>query len=465
MNEMSPGRIADPAARPPRPRLAIVSTFDELCGIAGYTRALVPQIEEFFDVTVLDLDQYLVRTANRKVQRLGDSFVREMAEKLKGFDFVNIQLEHGTLGTTPASILRRFRWLAKAAPGLSVTFHTVFSNERFDWETFFLKLASLRWGKAADMIAAHHRGRRLSGGVYDLLRRLCEKKPVRIIVHAKRDMRMMRDVYRLKHVYHHPLAYVRPEARDAMLASVRREDFPLLRCLPEHAKLIGTFGFISAYKGFDTVIRALRHLPDDHHLLIFGGVHPESIKRQLPIDPYVQKLLDEAYVDTTVFDQVARTKNSANVSVTIDGGGRDLLGEHPRSLAGRVHFMGPLADLDFLGAMSVCDSVVLSYLEVGQSASGPASMALDMGCRVIASRNKTFLQLSRYHPGQMEFFDIGNYLELAERLMAESPIDCKARRLRYNARTNAALYAAVNRPGLAPIPDEDSAVSPALAVG
>jgi glycosyltransferase involved in cell wall biosynthesis len=45
------------------------------------------------------------------------------------------------------------------------------------------------------------------------------------------------------------------------------------RPLPEDAKLIGVFGFLSRYKGFETAIRAMRHLPSDHHLLIFCGVH------------------------------------------------------------------------------------------------------------------------------------------------------------------------------------------------
>ena len=46
-----------------RPRLALVSTYSELCGIAAYTRSLEKQLGDVFAVTVFDLNQYLLRSA------------------------------------------------------------------------------------------------------------------------------------------------------------------------------------------------------------------------------------------------------------------------------------------------------------------------------------------------------------------------------------------------------------------
>ena len=109
----------------PRPRLAIVSTFDDLCGIAAYTRALVRQLGDCFDIKVFDLDQYLMRSPGARVRKEGDAAIRRMCDEFVGYDFVNIQLEHGTLGRRPADILRRFQLLVEAAPALTVTFHTV----------------------------------------------------------------------------------------------------------------------------------------------------------------------------------------------------------------------------------------------------------------------------------------------------------------------------------------------------
>ena len=94
--------------------------------------------------------------------------------------------------------------------------------------------------------------------------------------------------------------------------------------------------------------------------------------------------------------------------------------------------------------MAVCDAVVFPYLEVGQSSSGPISQSLELGCRVIASRTHTFLQFAKYHPETIEFFDIGNHLELAGRLLARPQFDTGERQLAFNVETNKATYLAAN---------------------
>jgi hypothetical protein len=111
-----------------------------------------------------------------------------------------------------------------------------------------------------------------------------------------------------------------------------------------------------------------------------------------------------------------------------------------------LHFLGVHDDEGFMRAMALCDVVVLPYLEVGQSSSGPIAMALDMGCRVLASRTLAFLQFAKYHPDQIEFFDIGNYAELADLIRADTPAPGAGRRLTHNADTNAALYLRANQP-------------------
>jgi hypothetical protein len=89
--------------------------------------------------------------------------------------------------------------------------------------------------------------------------------------------------------------------------------------------------------------------------------------------------------------------------------------------------------------------VVLPYLEVGQSSSGPIAMALEMGCRVLATRTLAFLQYARYHPDQVEFFDIGNYAELADLIRFGASVPPGERRLTYNTKTNTALYLTANQ--------------------
>ena len=216
--------------------------------------------------------------------------------------------------------------------------------------------------------------------------------------------------------------------------------------MPAQSKLIGVFGFLGRYKGFDTVVRALHHLPEEYHLLIFGGVHPNEIRRHQPIDPVVSSLFDAGYIDTSVVERT-RTSPGASapaISVAVDGSMRDLLVEHPKDLSSRIHFLGAQSDADFVSGMVVCDAVVFPYLEVGQSSSGPISQSLELGCRVIASRTHTFLQFARYHPDTIEFFDIGNHLELAGRMLARPQFDTRERPLAFNVETNKATYLTAN---------------------
>jgi glycosyltransferase involved in cell wall biosynthesis len=419
-----------------RPRIAIISTYDEMCGIAGYTRALEKQLAPYADLTIFDLDQYLLRSKHGRIQRLGDQHIREIARALENFDSVNIQLEHGTLGRTSRQIIRRFRLLTNAAPALSVTFHTVMIADGMPFEVVGRLLATGKLPSAAKVIDMAIKGFAMSRAIQGSLRRLQRKKPVSAIVHSKRDMRLMRDLYQLENVYHHPLSFIsRPEAQATRLSTCRA-DFPLIETLPTDAKLIGTFGFLSPYKGFESAIRALQFLPENYHLVIFGGIHPQSIKREEPLDPYILRLFRAARIGQTPLDHL----KESGLSLSPGGDIQRLISEHPASLQGRVHFMGALSDAQFASAMALCDAAVFPYMEVGQSSSGPISIALEMGTRVIASRTAAFRAYSRYHPDMVEFFDIGNYAELATRIMARNKTGGKIPELAYNTITNARTY-------------------------
>jgi glycosyltransferase involved in cell wall biosynthesis len=112
-------------------------------------------------------------------------------------------------------------------------------------------------------------------------------------------------------------------------------------------KLLGVFGFLSPYKGIETAIHAMRYLPDEWHLLVYGLVHPSTIVPQARVSSYLASLLK-------------------------------MLEAKPGQLHRRVSFMGNVDDHRFLCTMRACDLVVFPYLEVGQSASGPASQAIEL---------------------------------------------------------------------------------------
>ncbi len=416
-----------------------------MCGIAGYTRALEQQLRPHAEVTVFDLDQYLLRAPHKRVQRLADDHIKEIAARLHEFDSVNIQLEYGTLGRTTKQIMRRFRKLVTAAPAVSVTFHTILGQEPLDWSAIGYSLITGRIVRAFRIVSAFHRNRDLGTRTYRFLRARQRRQPVSVIVHTKRDARLLRDVFRVRNVEHHPLSFIAAADAERIRQTATRDQFPLLRTFPPDAKLIGSFGFLSPYKGFEIALRALHYLPDDHHLLIFGGVHPQAIRREQAIDPYIQTLFDEAHIGHTILDTV--NEKGAPLSFNLDAASKDFLTRHPEDLHSRVHFLGVHNDETFMRAMALCDMVVLPYLEVGQSSSGPIAMALEMGCRVLASRTLAFLQFARYHPNQIEFFDIGNYAELADLILAGTAAPGGERRLDFHTGTNAALYLEANQPG------------------
>jgi glycosyltransferase involved in cell wall biosynthesis len=300
--------------------------------------------------------------------------------------------------------------------------------------------------KAFAMRAHYMRSNRLSAGIASRLRRAQRFKPVSVIVHTRRDLWHMKYVHGMRNVYDHPLSFLGGAEAKEIRSTASLEKFAVLEAVPADSKLIGVFGFFGRYKGFDTVIRALHHLPDEYHLLIFGGVHPNEIRRHQSIDPVVSSLFDAGYIDTSVAERTRAYPGvtAPVVSVAVDGSMRDLLIEHPKDLSSRIHFLGAQTDADFLAGMAICDAVVFPYMEVGQSSSGPISQSLELGCRVIASRTHTFLQFARYHPNMVEFFDIGNHLELAGRILARPQFELGDRLLAFNVETNKATYLAAN---------------------
>jgi glycosyltransferase involved in cell wall biosynthesis len=433
-------------ARAARPRLAVISTYSDLCGIAGYTRGLERQLGDIFDVTVFDLDQYLLRATHHRVKRYADRHIHDICREIREFDAVNLQLEHGTLGPTPRDIFRRFCWILRAAPRISVTFHTILVAEAFDLLRSLKEIGKGNFKAAYALWSSYFRSHLLSSGIAKRLRRAQGLKPVSVIVHTRRDRARMEYIHGLRNIYDHPLSFLAEADVKAIRDAASRRRFPILDSVPDDAKLVGVFGFLGRYKGFDAAIRALHHLPKEYHLLIFGGVHPNEIRPHQGIDPVLSSLFEAGYVDTSIAERIGAksTATAPTVSIAVQGAARDLLTDHPKDLSERIHFLGATSDGEFLSGMAICDSVVFPYLEVGQSSSGPISQSLELGCRVIASRTHTFLQFARYHPNMIEFFDIGNHLELAARIASRPQFDLHSRSLAFDTTSNTAVYLAAN---------------------
>src|SRR5215472_892114 len=191
-----------------RIRLALVSTYDELCGIAAYTRNLERQLGDIFDVTVFDLNQFLLRSTHRRVRKFGDRHIQAIAREIRDYETVNLQLEHGTLGRSCSDIHRRFSWLLRASPRFSVTFHSIFPSDAFDFGECLREICRFKFARAMELRAHYLRNNLLSAGIAIRLRRAQHAKPVSVIVHTRRDLLHMKYVHGLRKVYDHPLAFL-----------------------------------------------------------------------------------------------------------------------------------------------------------------------------------------------------------------------------------------------------------------
>jgi len=487
-----------------RPKLAMISSYTKFCGIAAYTRRLEKYLADSFDIEVLELDQELLRKDTPRRMKLADRHIDELCARLAEFDEVNIQWEPGTLGPNAKVAFKRLRKLVKASPNVSHTFHTFEPDESLPLGAMLRDALILKPRRAMDRARHWYRVRWIGAKPFALLKSESKRKRVSLIVHTKREARTLELDYGFTNVFHHPLSFLRDEDVAEATAGASRDKFPQIAGIHPDAKLIGVFGFIAPYKGTITAVRALRSLPRDYHLLVFGGIHPASIQQHNEIDGYLERVIGEvSHMDPRLGVRTPqRIDEDGNLiaepeprttTIGTDPGAvapgeprphtaptpsHPMLGSAgsfgmmspkaaatiPADLSDRVHFMGSLDDDGFVQGMSLCEAVVLPYLEVGQTSSGPVSLAVELQRRVLVSRNHAFTEYAKYHGDRVEFFDIGNHAELAERIRRPSPTPEGRPEISY--RTNTATYRRAHglpaeREGAAsPAPRADSEIQP-----
>lgn len=406
-----------------KPSLAIISNYGSLCGISGYTYWLKKQLSVDFEIEVLSLDQNLLKRKSRNGVRAGNYHIKELANRLPSFEYVNIQFEPGTLGPDLYIAYRRFCILLKKSPNMTITFHTVVRDQQENWGERIKPLLKGRIKKGLTQIAPDF-SIRIWEKIYKVVKKYERKKRVAVIVHTKRDADFFKVEKKFSYVFDHPLAFLSEDDIQDYKSHATRSSFSSIKDLDPRASLIGVFGFIAPYKGILTAIRALSYLPPDYHLLIFGGVHPNELKHHQSIFTYLQEVQSEVETEFLSEYQGYSGTNLIRVKKNIKGN--------------RIHFMGALDDPEFVKGMALCDYVVFPYEEVGQSASGPISMALEVGSPMLVTRNLMTKELKKYFPAHFQEFDIGAYLQLAEYILYDNVITPKEGL--YNWRTNRKAY-------------------------
>lgn len=322
-------------------RVTQVSTWRTRCGIADYSGHLTSSLEQqgvACDVAVVDRTQVNYMS----VGELRRHYF-QLAATLAGRGPVHIQHEfaffggHLGMGVSIETFGYFLRHLRNRGVPVVVTFHT---NPVF-----------LRWGGGGAK-------RRAAGAYYRALWRMRVAEhfrgasPMRAVVHSKTTR----------------LAFIQSGFAEASLtvlphaAPVVREDpegAQEVRAelgIPEGATVLGLFGFMSQYKGYDTALAAMRRLPDAVHLLLLGGPHPFSAESAI-----------ESVLKTT---------------------------QRYKKLRERVHIVGfvPPHRLDaFHSAVDIC---IAPYDPGDLSASGALMWDLASGRPVVATKIPAFTELN-----------------------------------------------------------------------
>jgi len=404
--------------RTPLGKIGFVSSYSDLCGNASYTRALAAEfVKRGFEVKILDLPQDLLRSQKKFFVKKADGLIQEYADVIRNLDAVNLQYEYGLFGVTPWQVKRRLRWLLAACkPGkFSVTMHRVddysygseFENALISLAKLNLKGFKMAWHDFVKVPVS-----RIGKSVLHS----ASKKNGGIIVHTQRERWAVENLLRKKAlIYDHPISFSEPKIEPLVMDKKQKKIFCSNWGLNRESILIGVFGFISAYKGFETVLYALEKLPPNYVLVFFGGQHPASLFSEPHGSKYEKKLLAYIQKKKAVFQN-------------------------------RVLFLGAQdSDEQMVKAIRLCDHVVIPYFEVGQSGSGIVSLVFENNPNVYLSRNKAFLEYKKYMGESFYMFDIGNYLELADKIknVSESQVHFFNRKKglkKYNISSNVDVY-------------------------
>ncbi len=371
-------------------KLAIISSYNESCGNASYTHVIKKALSAEFDVEVIPLDLFFIQKSGALFKKQADKHFKEIADRLQYFECVNIQFEAGLYGTNPADIFKHVEWLIDASKNVIVTMH------RVDPLSVTLPRALGTWISSGskrefDSLMNRRQYEQLYYKIIKKIKKASESKNAWVLVHTNRDKRIIKQMYDFKNCIDHPLSFLEPEERASVHKMVDRGDFLKKHGFDPGSKIVGVFGYIAAYKGVETAVAAMEYLPKEYQLAIFGSQHPQTIREFVDIDPFLSKVLNG----------VKRT---------------EARGKTNSEWKNRVRFMGNLSDPDFIEALRLCDAVVLPYMEVGQSMSGVLVLALEAGARMIVSNNLAFFEAQKYFGEVFETFDIGNALELAQKV-------------------------------------------------
>ena len=450
-----------------KPRVAILSTWNEICGIAHFTKGIKDGLEsQGYDVEVLPTPRMILGNATDGAEKLAaESYCRHLGQRIKEFDHVNIQFEPGILANDMMTAMKRFKIITKHAKSMSITWH--YLGRRLKTPASEIARLMSR-GKVRYALALKRSEKTLNNSwdfLFDTIDSLGKKIPISHIVHTKRDQHLASsifngDIYKidtkenelqnaktdqerakiskvltklkrgLQPVHATPLTYLSEDTKAGFVDKLKNSD--LKDVLPtqksEDTRYVGVFGFFSGYKGFETAIDAIDSLPPNYELLMFSSVHESTLRIESRRDEYLGELYDhlkkrdrkirglnakKAITKSKLLTRIDGKKGSSTKEA------KELMDktfEKKKALSDRVHFLGAVSDDDLVLGMMLCDAVLFPYINSPHTASGPMAQAIELDRRIFASRNIQFVELAKFHETHFEFCDIGNSIEYAQKI-------------------------------------------------
>jgi glycosyltransferase involved in cell wall biosynthesis len=368
-------------------KIAIVSSYQRDCGVAQYVEHLEPSLRHLLgdDLEILPLPVDLLRSPGATSRAMARRAMARILHRVSLADVVVVQFEPGLFGRTQDRIWSTLKPILAASRRVVLTYHSAPAPAP-------ALQPSLDGLKA---FATHRYRQQVFHRLFRLIR-ADQRKFAHIVQTGREKERLSLLGIDPARIHDMPLAFFSQEQKAALADPLHRAQLDE-RLGTAGRTLLGVFGFLGGIKGTGVALKALNLLPPEVHLLIVGGIHPEAVRHGTSEQPALRDLID----------QLAPACRSSE---------RPEADAARRALFERVHFTGSVDNRRFSKLMAACDAVLLPYEEIGQTSSGPAAQALDLQRPIYCSRTGAFRELGKYAAGALSYFEIGNYLELAQKI-------------------------------------------------
>jgi glycosyltransferase involved in cell wall biosynthesis len=416
-------------------RLAIVSSYQEECGAAFYSSRLLKHLSNAsFQVDVKRLPVTLLRvTASSAIRRKADREIARIANEIRDYDAVLLQFEPGLYGSQARYSYARVRRLLMAAKRAVVTVHGF--HRGVVRPSYTDAIANVLTGKLQEALTEWKlRSHKTAQYASRFWRYVAQAQHVHVLTFCRADQILLQRLFDLPRITNYPITYFDQGEVAEIKASTNRGSLLRQFGLDPDKRYLGVFGFLSSYKGHLTAMKALEFLPDDWNLAIIGGEHPHAMEADREIGPYLGQMLAFLLLPEPRLSGFGSTTARINTDFGEVAHGIDLermqIREEllPKSefkyflpnerIRKRIQFLGQVNDENMNRLYATLDYAVHPYIKTksGQSASGPATMAIEFGTRALFSNAPVFREMDQYFPGAMAFFNVGNFVELAESL-------------------------------------------------